>query len=1323
MKKTVIFLTSFALAAACYALPEVNPGKAWRPQKSASKQKSVSAMPKMVSDTMIQCGNKKVSMGRDGSIKISNSAGEIMTISLQYVFRDRETNTVDWITTTSNICKIRRQGNSVVWELWKKHKLHTWKIADQKIEILKDGNLKLSAKAYAPANDRLECRSGRAAYFISFPVAGNEGKKFTFNDEERTLSAKLKNSSLWNGRRFDYNIFPDNPAEFVGLKSVNVLRTGMLITFKRHRISYDFMKDNTCSFLIDLRKSAEEKIDTANSGAGINFKQIENIELPWRGKRNLLANSGFEQGLINWKSHSGFYSGWWPGKWEFVPFEISNEAYHGSNSLLMRGRDVKLHDFRNLRGGINLSSGALLLQPGTYTLSFYARTSSGKARLSAWIQNFHTRNISHYAEPHSSCYTTVTPTKEWKRYTKTMIVEKATPTVLSINVAGKSEVLIDAIQFERGTKATAYEFPAAAGVLLTSAEDNFISSSEKVDAKVKIFSKPNVSGSVAVRVKNFFGEIVYNKKHSFKTGSDGYATVALPFDKFGKGLFMVRFDYQLADGSRSFDLTRFAVADYLNNTHRLKNLFSDDYGHIENHYNFIKILDRWRKIGIGAKSHLVNREPMFSNKYREYGVEPTNASIATMLWGPGTTKVKGFGIADKIPRGELLYTTSSKFLVKDHNSGNNGVADDAYFERVAKAAEQVARTNSHIKCWTLYAEIRAKFANEWWSREATDEKATELHIRYLKAVVDGVRRGNPEAKIFQDAPCNMRPDGGIAETVKLLSDCNKYGVKFDLIAIHPYRFSPESPDLDSDAQTLFKALKKVGYGDDTKVMWPELMHWGPYNIPQWGTESSTWGATPRTWPGWTLTYDISETEKLSAAWRARSWLVALKYSDRITTATSGSGSNNFAFDEKLTPYATQMIFNTLGNVLGDCRFKKDIRFAPFIRSYVFEDAEKRPVAAVWCHMENVDNGYIDAPVAEADFGSSLESVIDLMNCKRAFTAGKFRFPVSSFPIFLRGKKGTLNRMIKALENAVVISGEGISPVEASANPVDNKTVRVTLKNFLSSEFKGTFNGKRVVIPGSGETSVDIPAPVRIVKNRIVKENIKGVLKSDKGQTYEYDLAFTALAAGKIGDDVTFDTIAWSSLPVTRFTSSVKKKEKSGDYRIAWNKFGLFLQVQVKDSKFIHTEYPRTAARWQNDCLQVYIDTMANARSRQFKGYDEDDYDYAVFPNSKGDSSIVWRNRSVEQQLGLATQAPKDQTVAEDIPSSFSNENGVLTYRVFFPAKYLLPAKMQSGWVMALGLHAANSDMEKVVSSALTNTSDSGECFNRPHVYPALLLEE
>ena len=55
----------------------------------------------------------------------------------------------------------------------------------------------------------------------------------------------------------------------------------------------------------------------------------------------------------------------------------------------------------------------------------------------------------------------------------------------------------------------------------------------------------------------------------------------------------------------------------------------------------------------------------------------------------------------------------------------------------------------------------------------------------------------------------MLPSGGIAETDHLLAETNKLGVKFDMIGIHPYRDTPESPDLDADTVLLFKMLKKT----------------------------------------------------------------------------------------------------------------------------------------------------------------------------------------------------------------------------------------------------------------------------------------------------------------------------------------------------------------------------------------------------------------------------------------------------------------------------------------------------------------------------------
>ena len=95
---------------------------------------------------------------------------------------------------------------------------------------------------------------------------------------------------------------------------------------------------------------------------------------------------------------------------------------------------------------------------------------------------------------------------------------------------------------------------------------------------------------------------------------------------------------------------------------------------------------------------------------------------------------------------------------------------------------------------------------------------------------------------------------------------------------------------------------------------------------------------------------------------------------------------------------------------------------------------------------------------------------------------------------------------------------------------------------------------------------------------------------------------------------------------------------------------------------------------------------------------------------------------MEQQLGLATQAPPDNTVAPDIPSSFSNENGILTYRVFFPAKYLLPISLRKGWVFGFGLYAADSNQKNKVEGGLTTSSDNGGCYNKPHLWPAVILE-
>jgi hypothetical protein len=988
---------------------------------------------------------------------------------------------------------------------------------------------------------------------------------------------------------------------------------------------------------------------------------------------------------------------------------------------------------RSLEKSANLSNSPVILTPGVYTCSFYAKGDRDGQILNVWFNRYRSGSVFGALK---NAYIRPRVTKEWQRYEFTFDLTQAKPTSLHMNATSPTQtgfVWVDALQLERGNQATAFETKFVEGELLTSATDNFVASNEKIRARMRLHTAPRTAGSATVAITNFFDEHVYKGTFAFQADQAGIAEIALPLDgKLGKGLFMIRTDYKTDDGQACFDQHRLTVADFLENRHPLKRIFSKLYGGEHSCHDLYKKLDRYRKVGLGLESHINVNDKAVHDAYQTYGLETPDRKVVIPLYKAGTRTKTGFGIV-RTQKYKTYHpdNDSDNILIRDYNLDAGGELTPDYLNKVKQAVATFVAQYPWVKVWRFSNEFFASFPVDWWSEKNDPEEAAAKFALYLKAFVEGVREAAPKALVMQDTPCNMNPEGGIAETDRLLAACNKLGVKFDMIGFHPYRFSPENPDLDKDTQLALEVLKKHGYTDKTQLYWGEMMHWGPYNIPQWGTKSSSWHGTPVTWPrDCTLSYDMGWTEKLSAAWRARSWLVALKYADRVYTANNGN-SNNFALDYNLTPRASQMVSNTLGNLLGDSTFKQDIRFAPYIRAYVFEDARRRPVAAVWCHRDKVDEGYSDAPVAEADFGKSLEAVIDLMNQERAFKPGKIQFPVMSAPLFFRGKPGTLPQMIAALEKAVVVSGEGISPVLLSAKPASPDTMAISIKNFLSSPFEGTFERTPINVPGNGSSTFTLPLPVKLTTDRLADEKLPSVVTSDSGSQYRFDLSFTGMLAKKVADTATLTTLDWDSIsavPLTNYYKNKVDKDFGATSRIAWNRQGLFIEVSVTDRHFSHSEFKLTGNRWDNDCLQVYVDSLADARAKISKGYDDNDYDYAVFPNEAGDASLVWRSRSADQQLGLGIYAPKNNTVADDIPSQFTKTKNGYVYRVFFPAKYLLPAALEKGRVLGLGLFVGNANdpqapYRKRRVSGLSNTPDGTDCYQKPHLWPSILLAD
>ena len=1309
--------------------PELNPVKAWR-KTAAVKEKTFAPV---LEQNSIRFGSKILQFSPDGKIQCSSpDAGLIFSGSPAFWLVDGKKADWNWREKHFNREKSKfcRDGQKYIWELWYQSKDYpAFRGVDQIMEVLPDGRLAFSFRFNMP-----EPAAGRRfsvwSFLINLPEATWLEKQVSLDGDTRTLDRKFKNyGPPAKNPQAEWIFAEKDPAIRFSAKTVKTENAGMRLYYRgKEGFGFYFVnpkeKGKFNKVYLDFRQGTES---TGEIRGGVDFKKQENLVLPDISHKNMITNPSFERGWDGWHSKYGGHEGWNSFEWD-PPFSLDEQVvYEGKHSLRVNIRTDNTWCSANpIFGPMNL-----VLEPGFYTLSFYAKGEPGKkTTLLGWIPCFQTGST-WQAINNNTARWKFPITDRWQRYQITFEVKRGEPLTHPIFYARdpsrKSSLWLDAFQLEKGKQATAYAPPPAEGRLITSSPDNFNSSREKINGRLRITTaKPDAAGKVRITVKNFFGEILLDQTRDFKTGKDRTAELALPLDTLpGLGLFVLRADYTLADGTRAYDFRRYAKVEFQLDPKPNKRVFSFDYGDTSRSYNFLKKLERWQKLGVGAKHHVGNHSKKVFDAYEKYGIEPLVNTMLNYKYGVRQgARVEHFFILDThAPPSSVPNINDPRILVRDFHLDSDGTITPAYLEKLKQAAKKMAAKYPHVPLWGLGGELTAKLPNDWWGKGDTKQDSLRKLAQLLKAFAEGVREGNPKAKIFQDDPWNMAPRSGIEETDQLLEECSKIGLRFDVIAIHTYRRSPEDPDTDSDAQTLLDMLEKRGYGK-TPVIWPEGMHWGPFDIPQWGTVSSSCDSEPHTWRGRLLSYDMGWTEKKSAAWYMRSWLVALKYADRVRGATAGNTGNNCYMDYQLTPYASQLMPNTLCAILGDAKFRKDVRFVPYTRTYIFEDAQKRPVAAVWCHKEEVDNGSADAPIASADFGGILESVKDIMNSDRAFKAGVMEFPVSTFPLFFRGKPGTLNQMIAAFEKAKLVSGSAVPVVSVGVTPADRRNLRVTLQNRTSNEFSGKFNGQPIKIPVLKKMEKLIAAKRPLKADAITRQQGEIRLESDSGAKYDYQYDFETLLIKKVPDQVTFGTVNWENLPSIKFVRRLGKTTNTGSFRVGWNRLGLFIEAKIKDPKFVHVEYPQGPShRWKNDCLQVYIDTFANARSRMTKGYDEDDYEYAVYPNSKGDSAQVFRYRLVDSQLGLATQAPKERTFAPDMPCSFSNRDGVLTYRAFFPAKYLLPMQMQKGWVFGFGLFAMDSNRPDQENGALTLASDGGGCHQRPHTWPAAVLVE
>ncbi|MBR4665357.1 MAG: hypothetical protein IKO93_15940, partial [Lentisphaeria bacterium] len=848
--------------------------------------------------------------------------------------------------------------------------------------------------------------------------------------------------------------------------------------------------------------------------------------------------------------------------------------------------------------------------------------------------------------------------------------------------------MIDGMQLEKGKRATAFEAPKVeAGAI----GDFFFESGKKIDLKFELSTlEKAVSGQGKLSIRNFFGEEVFRQDFNYDLDAGKYPELTFDPGKLPDGIYIVKLDYGKAAPAQFF---RFAVMPFLKNTHKTARIFSQIYvGPAMNRKPSERFLARQQAIGIGIEGHsgVMRRERL--DAYAKYKVLPFDLHIGSRTGSEVMKKL--FPELKDVPAGRTwflvqdiaTYSWAYKGLLPDYRLV--GGWNEEYRKKFqAEVAGQVRKYPKRF----AYA-----FGSEWPHEIKDDPHYIDLYIAFREAV----KSVYPDALVYEAGDCNMDIKGGTSYYDELLTRMEGRTVT-DFASAHTY--VKDIRDLYANFRAFVEMLRKHKGYENCRMVFPEGMHFYPYNIPVWDMEQVCWMGEG--WRGAVLSYDLGWSEKISAAYFARCWLIFLTEFERVWCATSSaSNTGNNYMDDDLTPRAFQKIPNTLGILLGNPkRYLGDFTFAPETRCLVWEDEKGRPLAAVWNEDLAVNAGSKDAPLARFDYRGA--EYLDLMGVKRKPSVDG-EFPVSPFPLFIRGKAGDCENFVKAISKAVLNDPDKL-PCRIGFELKSAEALKLSLINPLARELTGKLNifGRKydLAIPKLGEQTLEIKLAAPIRNGQLEKLTVPYECVID-GRTVKQNLELNCFAVPKFGGD-------WKKIPAIPLTNKVGKNRNftaqdfSAAYQLAWDAKKMYLRVTVKDDMFA----PGSTAgyRWNYDVVQVYFDTRCSAMKKGGKTHDDDDYDYGLMPTADGKNCEVWRALSPDIQLTLGVGAPKNNTLAPEIPAKFTRTDNGYVYEAEFPADYLLPLKLTAGYNFAFGIYAADKDKGKGTDKGLSNTTEPG----------------
>lgn len=910
----------------------------------------------------------------------------------------------------------------------------------------------------------------------------------------------------------------------------------------------------------------------------------------------------------------------------------------------------------------------------------------------------------------------------WARYAVTFRTESP---ILCLMFNPAETVLLDDLQLETGNAATGYAGNRIAMEFFSDSPDKtVIDSAGNRKTALRLYGPAGVSGHCRITDTDFFGCRKLLGDFPFSLDRNGGGMIALPDSSaFTDGAHALKVEVRTGTEPAYTDIVRFAKFRYASN--QRKNSTIHGVSSIARHYRNDHVAKFFPILGF---STLAYNDPHLTGPavavedyafYRKHGIVDWGSLLFRIPW-----------------KTETVYLNNVKIEENGVSILNMKSYPESVLKQVETEAAKLSAAYPHVPLWLSPTEPICNW------RTLIDRNYTE-YAKLQLALTRGIKRGSPAAEHMPMGHYTLYQEGR-DQVLAVLAAAKKLdpSVHYKYIDIHTYRPFPELPDMDVDLAKFIEGLDRIGYSD-IKIKLGEGAYFFPlsvneYKVAPWATTQEKDIYQSMTTPS----YDIGWGERVGAAMTLRTMLMAYKYSSRVVQMVPWLPVQ---IGEE-TPYSWAIANANLSNLLGDSVFRKDIRFAPDCRAYLFDDGHGGAVAAVWKFRESMDRGTQNGVPMTLEFGGTRPELIDMMgNRFPAEKKGKrYTLPLSNFPVFIRVPATESSALENALMSASVPDESGKAPVNTGLLLHSRDEVRITFENPLSmtKNVEFSINGspfRILTLVGKSTGNVPLRLETPVPFDRFGEIPVSLELRID-GKTYREILTTRAIAVPYVPKNFDYkETSSWRRMPFAAipYYHALKAEQPLKDVKdfnaranFGWNEEALYMQFQVYDDQLVLAKPSLAPAlRWEYETIQLYFDAWGDARAKQkqnIMGYGEDDFSYELIPESEKKMIVYRRNAPDHQLTGGVTGGLLPLQVVPEIPSAFSYYNNILRiYSVKFPLRQLMPLRLKEDSSFGMGIMIWDRDAAGPGTSAkavLINTNPAlGEPFNRPHLYPQFLL--